>query len=166
MASTTASKAHDPYKSFEFGKLLAFDPAKVARDFRLPRFDLESLIAIQRKNFEALTAANQRAVDGFQAIVRRQSEILREGMEETVAALKETMSAESPEAGAKSQAELARNAFERAVVNARELAELVAKSNSEALEILNRRIAESLEEFKTLGAKPAPSRPTPAATAE
>ena len=81
MANPSASKATDPFKSFDFGKFMSFDPAKMARDFRIPGFDMEQILASQRKNVEALTTANRLAAEGFQALARRQSEIVREGME-------------------------------------------------------------------------------------
>jgi hypothetical protein len=47
------------------------------------------------------------------------------------------------------QAELARKAFEQALANARELAEMVSKSNTEAFAIINKRVTESLQELKS-----------------
>ena len=51
------------------------------------------------------------------------------------------------------QADLVKLAFEKALSNARELAELVAKSNSEAAEVINKRVSESLEEVKAVVTK-------------
>ena len=51
------------------------------------------------------------------------------------------------------QTELARKAFEQALANMRELAEMVSKSNTEAFAIINKRVTESLQELKSLVAK-------------
>jgi phasin family protein len=51
------------------------------------------------------------------------------------------------------QTELARKAFEQALANARELAEMVSKSNTEAFAIINKRVTDSLQELKSLVAK-------------
>lgn len=142
-----------PFMSMDFGKLMNFDPTKVMQDFKLPGFDLEKLLTAQRKNLEALTAANRLAAEGYQAVAKRQTEIVKEGMQEMVAGMKGMMTGGSPEANAGKQAEFARQAFEKALANARELAELVAKSNSEALDVINKRVAESLEELKGMGKK-------------
>ncbi len=48
------------------------------------------------------------------------------------------------------QAELVRKAFEQALANMRELAEMVSKSNTDAFAIINKRVTESLQELKGL----------------
>ena len=51
------------------------DVSKLISEFKLPGVDVEFALASQQKNIQALTAANQLALEGFQAVVRRQSEI-------------------------------------------------------------------------------------------
>jgi phasin family protein len=126
------------------------DVSKLISDFKLPGVDVESVLASQQKNIQALTAANQLALEGFQAVVRRQSEIVRQTMEQTSTMMSELMAAGSPEDKVAKQADLVKVAFEKALANARELAELVAKSNSEAADVINKRVSESLEEVKAL----------------
>ena len=129
------------------------DVSKLMSEFKLPGVDVESVLASQQKNIQALTAANQLAIEGFQAVVRRQSEIVRQTMEQTSSMVTELMAAGSPEDKVAKQADLVKLAFEKALSNARELAELVAKSNSEAAEVINKRVSESLEEVKAVVAK-------------
>ena len=126
------------------------DVSKLISEFKLPGVDVESVLASQQKNIQALTAANQLALEGFQAVVRRQSEIVRQTMEQTSSMMSELMAAGSPEDKVAKQADLVKLAFEKALSNARELAELVAKSNSEAADVINKRVSESLEEVKAL----------------
>jgi phasin family protein len=126
------------------------DVSKLISEFKLPGVDVESVLASQQKNIQALTAANQLALEGFQAVVRRQSEIVRQTMEQTSSMMSELMAAGSPEDKVAKQADLVKLAFEKALSNARELAELVAKSNSEAADVINKRVSESLEEVKVL----------------
>jgi phasin family protein len=129
------------------------DVSKLMSEFKLPGVDVESVLASQQKNIQALTAANQLAIEGFQAVVRRQSEIVRQTMEQTSSMMTELMAAGSPEDKVAKQADLVKLAFEKALANARELAELVAKSNSEAADVINKRVSESLEEVKAVVAK-------------
>jgi len=129
------------------------DISKVLAEFKLPGVDVDAILASQRKNIEAVTAANQLAIEGFQAVVRRQSSILRQTLEETGTILTEALSAGSPEDKAAKQAELVKAAFERALANMKELAELVAKSNTEAANVISNRVSESLEELKSALAK-------------
>lgn len=132
---------------------LDIDVTKFMGDYKVPGVDVDSLMASQRKNIEAVTAANQLAVEGLQAVIRRQAEILRQSLEEGSALMSDLMTAGSPEDKAAKQADIVKASFEKALSNARELAELVAKSNTEAAEILSKRFSESLDELKVAIAK-------------
>ncbi|WP_029007453.1 phasin family protein [Azospirillum halopraeferens] len=134
---------------------LEFDLAKVMSDFKAPGVDVEAILAAQRKNIEAVQAANQMAVEGIQAVLRRQAEILRQSVEEANAMVSQMIAADTPEEKAAKQTELVKTAFEKALANMKELSEMVAKSNTEAAEILSKRVSESLDELKDLVAKPA-----------
>ena len=59
-----------------------FDHSKAFGDFRIPSFDAASIAETQRKNIEALTQANQLAVEGMRALARRQVEIMQQAFEE------------------------------------------------------------------------------------
>ena len=87
-------------------------------------------------------------MEGAQAIARRQTEILRQAMEEASSTMSELAAAGAPEEKLAAQTEITRKAFETAIANMRELAEMGAKSNSEALEQINARVSESLEEIR------------------
>ena len=43
--------------------------------------NVESLVQAQRKNFEAIAAANQLALEGYQAVAKRQADIVRESID-------------------------------------------------------------------------------------
>jgi phasin family protein len=131
------------------------DVSKMMNEFKLPGVDVDAIMASQRKNIEAVTAANQLAIEGMQAVVRRQAEILRQTMEEAGGIMAEMMGAGTPEDKVAKQAELAKVAFEKALANMKELAELVAKSNTEAANVISKRVSESLEELKSIMAKTA-----------
>lgn len=145
-----------PQAFFDVSKLLKeFDPSKVVAEFsnalkqyKLPNVDLDSVVASQKKNVEALTSANRVAFEGLQAVARRQAEILQETMNEASKAVDALAKAGSPPEIAAKQAELTKSAFERALSNMRELAELVAKSNQDATNTVNARISASLDEIK------------------
>lgn len=150
-----------PQAFFDVSKLLKeFDPSKVVAEFsnalkqyKLPNVDLDSVVASQKKNVEALTSANRVAFEGLQAVARRQAEILQETMNEASKAVDALAKAGSPPEIAAKQAELTKSAFERALSNMRELAELVAKSNQDATNTVNSRIAASLDEIKDYALK-------------
>ena len=130
------------------------DMMKMLADFRLPGLpDMEQLAAAQRRNFEALSGANKVALEGAQAVARRHTEILQQSMSEMTQAMQSMAGAPDPQAGAAKQAEMLKSAYERAVGNMREVADLIQKSNSEALSLLNQRFTEAMDEVKAMTAK-------------
>jgi phasin family protein len=146
-----------PFNDFDVTKF--FNPSKLFSEFKFTGFngfngfDFEAVLAGQRRNIEAFTAANQAALDGFQTLAKRQAEMVRQSVDEANKAVKEMLAAGSPEEKAARQAELTKAAYERAVSNTRELTELVARSQSQAIELINKRVAEGLDEVKGLIAK-------------
>lgn len=126
-----------------------FDFEKMMGDFKMPGLDYQSMMESQRRNIEALTALNQQAAAGIQAVGQRQAEIMQTLMSEASTSAQQ-LSGSSPEERASKQAELTRLAFERAVTNMRELSEMVSKSQNEALETINKRVSESLKEVQSL----------------
>jgi phasin family protein len=132
------------------GKHTLFDVdfGKAFAGFTFPGFDVESLVAAQRKNLEAFTQANQLAVEGVQAIARRQVELARQAMDEASAAMRDWTQPAAPEEQVAKNVDMVKHAFEKGVANARELAELVTKTNSEAFGVIHKRVAESFEEIR------------------
>jgi phasin family protein len=126
------------------------DVTKIMSEFKVPGVDFDAVMSSQRKNMEALTSANQLVVEGANAVARRQAEIMRQTMEEFVRGTREMMSSGSLEDRTARQAELAKASFERALSNMRELADMIAKSNNEAVDVINRRIGESLDEIRDM----------------
>ena len=131
------------------------DMMKMLAEFRVPGMpDMEALAAAQRRNFEAMSAANKVALEGAQAVARRHMEILQQSMSDMTQAMQSTMSgAQDPQARATKQAEMLKTAYERAVGNMREVADLIQKSNTEALSLLNQRFTEAMDEVKGMVAK-------------
>lgn len=141
----------DPSKFFDASRFTDFQ--KAFSEFKLPSADFEGVVSAQRRNVEAIVAANQLAIEGYQAVARRQAEIVRQSLEETSAIMTELMAAGTPEDKVAKQAALVKGAFEKASANLKELSELVAKSNSEAAEVLSKRVKESIEELQVIMAK-------------
>ena len=146
------------FNPFDVSKIMAeFDPSKMMNQFtkafteyKIPGVDMNSIVEHQRKNVEALTAANKQALEGVQAVATRQSEILKETMDEAVNAMKELSAASGPAEAASRQAELLKSALEKALANMRELAELSTKANTDAFEVVRNRLSESIGEIKNM----------------
>lgn len=141
-----------PFANFDLSKmdLGQFDFNKMLQDVNVPGVNMQALVEAQRRNLEALTAANQMTLQGMQAVAKRQAEILAQAMAEVAQAGQELASSGNPQQMSAKQAELVKEAFERAIGNTRELAELVNRTNNEASDVINKRISESLDELRDL----------------
>jgi len=139
------AKTFNPFGELDFTKFL--------NELKLPGVDFDQLGTSYRKNLEAMSAASQVAVEGTQSVVVRQSEILRESMEEYAKLLRQYGSPASAEEAAAKHAETVKRTFEATLAHMREIGEMIAKTNQESLEILNKRVSELLEEVKGLAAK-------------
>lgn len=126
------------------------DVSKLISEFKVPGIDVDGLMAAQRKNIEAVTAANKVAFEGMQAVATRQAEILRQTMQEMSSVMSDLMSAGTPEERVAKQADLAKQAFEKALANMREIAEMITKANTEAADLINKRISATLDELKVV----------------
>lgn len=121
-------------------------------------FDLNQFFATQRRNIEALSAANQALVEGAQAVSRRQAEAARESMEGWLRASREMFTAGTPEANISRQTELTKQVVESTLNNIREVTEMVTKSSFEAFDVINKRCSESLEELSRASGSASASR--------
>jgi phasin family protein len=121
--------------------------AKLAEDLKLPRVDTEKLIEAHRKNIDALARSAEAASEGAKALAVKQREIVEEAIRETSAMVRE-FELESPQDAIAKQSELARRAFEAAIRNTGDVAQLVQKSSTDALRIIQGRMQQSFEEIR------------------
>lgn len=133
---------HNPFDHVDISKMFS--------DFNVPGVDWQEVMASQQRNITALTEANQRLVEGAQAVVQQQSQIMSQAMTELSAASQELMQEGDVQVNAQKRFDLAKASFESAIANMRELAELAGQSNSEAMEIINKRAAEAFTEISAL----------------
>ena len=160
MAAETTKKDVGPTKTVdEFAKAIN-DPTKVVdevakaiKQFSLPGVDVESLVASQKKNLEAVTSANQAAFQGLQAVAKRQAEILQEVMKEASTAVGSLSKAGSPPEIVAKSTELTKGAFEHALANMKQLAELVTKASEEVTNTINARILANFDQIKDMALK-------------
>jgi phasin family protein len=125
-----------------------FDMTKVFADFRFRPFDVEAVWAAQRRNIEALSQANQAAVEGAHALARRQFELTREAFEGFSTLLRDLTQPVSTEDRLAKNTEYAKQMLEKGVTHSREIASIAAKAGTDAAEILHKRATESLDEIR------------------
>lgn len=153
MATMPQEMIEKMFKSFDPSKL-AEEMTKMLGQYKIPGVDMDTVVASQKKNVEALVAANRTVVEGVQAVMKRQAEMMQEAMAEMTKAV-ETMSksATSPKDLVAAQVDLVKSGLERTFSSLQEIAQMVSKSQTDASSQINARITASLDELKSLVVK-------------
>ena len=146
----TANPFNSGFDYAEFAKF--FDPAKfdfekLATAFKVPGVDTNAVLEAQRRNVEALTAANKIALECAQSVARRQAELAREAVQDAGEAVTAINGAKTVEERLEKQAQAVKSAYAKSFAGLRELSELGVKSSQEAADVLNARVTEGLDEL-------------------
>ena len=146
---TTGETAAAGHKSTEAGLSTADQFTKRIAEMQLRLMpDMDAVTTVHRRNMETLSAANRVALEGAQAVARRNMEIMQQTMTELGEAVKAVAGAQVPEEKAAKQVELLKQAYQHAVTNMKELSELLQKSTAEAADLLNKRFSDGMDEIK------------------
>ncbi|HTQ33931.1 MAG TPA: TIGR01841 family phasin [Stellaceae bacterium] len=132
-----------------------FDVTKIFADFRFRPFDVEAVWAAQRRNIEALSQANQLAVEGVHAVAKRQIEMTQQTLEDVSTLWREMTQPSSAEDRIAKHTEFTKKMIDKSLTHGREVAALAAKAGTEASEVLQRRTTEGLDEMKAFTCKSA-----------
>jgi phasin family protein len=120
------------------------DFTRLLENYKIPGVDVSAFMDREHRNIEALTKANKIAFEGWQALVRRQTEILQQTMEDALTNARKQDSAAQ-------RAEIAGRGFEKALGHMRELAEIATKSQTEAFEVIRKRMSANVQEMQRFG---------------
>ena len=129
---------------------LGFDPTKFGMEKmfggNMPRFDL--MLGQHQKNVEAFFKAQVALVDGVQSVYQRQMALLQQTLGEAVSLMQSLLAEKDSRAGVEKQVDASKKAFEKIMGEAKELGDVVSKSQTEAFQLLNHRALEQMEEIK------------------
>ena len=114
----------------------------------LPKVDVDKLVDMNLKNLDALGRSAQAAGEGAKALAEKQREIIETAFRETSSMVRDFKPAGNPQEIVAKQGEYAKKAFEIAMQNTRDVAELTKKTTKEATGILRERLHESLAELR------------------
>jgi len=159
---TTKAGSENPFsQAIGQAKSAAEDFTRLFSEMKLPAVpDVEVLVSATKRNMETLSAVNHIAAEGAQAVAKRHMEILQQTMSELTETMRSLFTlTDTPQAKAAKQTELLKKAYERAISNTRELSDVIQRSNTEAMELLNNRFTEALDEVKSLASKAGHSTP-------
>jgi phasin family protein len=115
-----------------------FDVTKMMADFRFRPLELETWMASQRRNIEALAQANQLTAEAVQAVTRRQIEIARQTLEDMSALFRDLTQPGSTEDRIAKNTEYAKKMLDQSA------------SITEAADVLRKRASEGLDELRDL----------------
>jgi len=124
-----------------------FDIAELLKQFQIPGVDVAKLMEGQRENIKALQEANQTALQGWQNLMTRQTELLKESFAAWQSSLGETVKS-SPAEMVQKQIEHGQQAVAKALTDMRELAQMAVKSQSDAADVIRKRFEASLQELR------------------
>lgn len=144
---------------FDFSKIFnqnQYDPAammneqvqKMFGQFKLPNVDMSALMDAQKKNLDALAAANKATIEGAQELMKRQAEILQEAMTEASTLAKDLTASANPEELTSKQSKIVEDAMKKALENATELSGIVSKTQEETSKLITERFEASMNEIK------------------
>jgi phasin family protein len=115
-----------------------------------PMFDADRMMAAQQRNLDAFASASQIVVDGVKALAQRHSEMLQASVDDFVAAGQGAFAGKPADFQPGDQITKAKSAYEMAISNAKELAEIAIKAQSEAVDVLTKCALANIDDFKSL----------------
>ncbi len=147
--------ASNPFFEADFSKLADFSEmmdmsnmSKMMGEFKMPFYDAEALMSAYRRNLETVAAVNQAAFETFQTVMRRQADLVRQGIEEATGIVNSVMSSPTPEEKVMRQAEASKAAMDKCLAGARDIAETVSQCQTRNFETVSNRLNEGLEELR------------------
>jgi phasin family protein len=108
-----------------------------------------AIVESGRKDLQALVKANEKSYEGLQAVVQRQTEMLKSSIEEWQGTMK-GLSGKDPREGFAKLDAMGKAAFKQALDDIRELSEMAAKSQADAFEVVRDRIRSNVDEVSKL----------------
>jgi len=121
---------------------------KLGEQFKVPQFDMAKIMEQHQKNIDALTRSWQSAAAGASAVANKQREILEAAVKQVTEMAKEYTPTGNPQEIFAKQSEFAKKAMEAAIANTKDIAELVQKSSTEAMQIIQQRMKDSFDEIR------------------
>ena len=119
-----------------------FDFAKLIESFQISGIDAMPSIDMEKKCIDALVEVNRSAYDSWRNLMARQVELFQETMKAIAVEVND-------ESGAGRRAEIARQGFEKAIANMRQLVETSTEQQKQTIEILRRRFEDGMASMRT-----------------
>jgi phasin family protein len=111
-----------------------------------PIMDSEGVVAMQRRNFEAMSNMGQSAISAMQALAHRNTEVIQQNASHMMESMREMMSCSHPEQNMAKQMQSAKHVVEQGLSHIKETAEMVAKSSLDMFDKMSHNISKNMSE--------------------
>ena len=135
----------------------AFDPTnpfgnldKLLEQFKVPGVDVGAIVESRRKDMDAVIAANQATAAAMQQIAKKQTEILTQAFQAAQESAQKLAKGVGGVIDPAKQAELTRAAYEKAIADIKEVAEIAQKAQATAMSGITARAQQSAQELNKL----------------
>jgi phasin family protein len=136
-------------------KRIASESGKPVNSMPKSYLDVDVFLKMQQRNFETMVEANRIFVDTAQAIARCQSDMMKDCVEQVTRAFAELSVRGEPGEIAAREGAAVQALFEKTATHVRDIAELLSKSNADAVELVNGRMKSIMDETRTVAPKTA-----------
>ena len=141
---------------FDLSEMLKkLDPSAMTEQYKelfsklsVPNLDMSALIEAQKKNVQTLTTANRAMLEGTQALMQRQAEMVQQVAKEASEAAKSLAKSSSPQDAAQKQIQLIEKSVSEALSNFAEISEMARNTQNETTKLMTTRFNESLAELR------------------
>lgn len=123
---------------------------QLGSEFGIPKADVNRVIEAHRKNLDALDRSMQVAAEGAKSLADKQREIVEGALREAAAMTRDFKPTGDPKEMLAKQSEFAKKAFDSAIQNSRDVAELANQTTADVTAIIHDRLRESLKEFSVV----------------
>jgi phasin family protein len=124
------------------------DLTKMFEQFKIPGVDTKEIMDARQKDIDALVQANKKIYEGMQVMANKQGELLKNAMQDIQSAVKGAASDGVGDSA--KQGELVRKAYEKVLLDMKDLAEIAHKSQTDAMAKITQRGTEHLNEVKKM----------------
>jgi phasin family protein len=115
--------------------------------------DADTLAAAHQRNIEAIAKARDATLRCGQEIATQYADILRQTMTDLTQTAEALAKADTPQAVVAKQMDYLRATFEKTMEHMTVLSTSIQRANTDAMEALNKRFAEAMEEMKAITGK-------------
>lgn len=126
------------------------------KDTKLPWLDMELMLSSYRRNMDLINTTQQIVAETTKAVAQLQTQYMKDIFEKMNEQTKQNISMTSPEEKVARQSDATKKNLDQAVEHARNLNEIISKSNEQIIENVQKRFKESVDETTSMAKKAKP----------